>query len=476
MKTSLLSVAVARLRREAGSRSGFPFVSDPEMVRQVVVLAWPAVVEQLLNTSVGLVDAYLVGHLGAAALAGVGLSAQVMMLNWALFASVGVGATALVARYVGAGRPAEASRTATQALLLALAVGLGVGALLFAGAPLILRLLGGAPEVVAEGTPYLRTVAASVGLMAVLFVGNAVLRGAGDTRTPMLVMFLINAVNIAVASSLVYGVGPLPALGVVGSGLGAATARSLGGLVVLGILVQGRAGLRLALGGPGRRLPLPRPDGGRMVQVLRIGLPAGGEQLLMRVAQVVMATLVTRLGTASYAAHQLVIQVMAISYMPGWGFALAATTLVGQELGAGRPDRATRSGYTALGLAVGVMVLVGGLLFAFAEHVVAFFTRDAAVIRLGAQAMRVAAFYQPFLSGLMVLGGGLRGAGDTRTPLLIQGGTIWLVRLPLVYLFGLVLGWDVVGVHLAMGVDFGVRAFLFERRFRSGKWQTVLKT
>ncbi len=432
--------------------------------RQVLTLAWPVVIEQLLNMSVGLADTYIVGHLGAAPLAAVGLSMQALSLFWALFAAIGVGSTALVARHVGAQEPDQANAIARQSVLLALFVGaLGAGTL-WAGAPLFLTWLGAEADVIALGISYIRAVATTVFLFSVLFVGSAVLRGAGDTRTPMLLMLVVNAINITVAYTLANGVGPLPRLGVLGSGIGAASARGIGGLLMLWLLMRGRGAIKIGFG-------IPRPGWSDIGRILRIGLPTAGEQMLMRFGQVVLAAVITGLGTVAYAAHQVAINALSVAYMPGFGFALAATTLVGQELGAKRPDRAQQCAHEAVRLATLVMAVMGVLVSLFASQVVGIFVTDADVIESGAPILRIAGLVMPLLGIGFTFAGGLRGAGDTTAVLVILGASIWCVRVVGAHLLGPSLG--LIGVWIAVGLDFGVRSMLLALRFRSGKWKSI---
>jgi putative MATE family efflux protein len=205
----------------------------------------------------------------------------------------------------------------------------------------IIAWFGGEPDVIEQGTRYLRTVAPSFAFFSVLLIGNAVMRGAGDTRTPLLVMMAVNVINIGVAWSFTQGVAGLPKLGVVGSGLGAASGQTLGGLIVLALLVRGRAGIRLGW-------QWPRWDPGRIGRILNIGLPAGAEQILLQLALTSLTLVITRFGTEAYAAHQVAWRIAQLSFLPGWGFAVAASTRVGQELGAKQPERASESGYVAL--------------------------------------------------------------------------------------------------------------------------------
>jgi len=437
---------------------------EPSVRRKVLTLAWPAVLEQLLNMSVGLADTYIVGHLGAAPLAAVGLSVQSLNLFWALFSAIGVGSTALVARRIGANETEAAGDVARQSMLLALVIGVLVALILWLGAPFLLDWLGAAPDVIELGTAYMRAVASTVYMLSVLFIGSAIMRGAGDTRTPMLVMLAINAVNIAVAYTLAYGIGPLPRLGVLGSGIGAASARGLGGLLILILLIRGKGPVKMGH-------EIPRPNLKTLGQILRISLPAAGEQLLLRFGQVLLATFIAELGTIAYAAHQVAMNALSVAYMPGWGFALAATTLVGQELGAKRPERSAQSTYEALRLAVVVMALMGGLVSLFPAQVMGVFTDDPAVIAVGIPALRIAGFVMPFLGASFTLSGSLRGAGDTTSVLIIYGSCIWIVRIANAYWLGQRLG--LVGIWIAVGVDFIVRSALLALRFRSGKWKLV---
>ncbi len=440
--------------------------SEPGLVRRVLTLAWPAVVEQTLAMMVSLVDTYIVGHLGAAALAGVGLGGQLLNLAIALLSAVGVGSTALVARHIGAQEPQEAARTGRQSVLLATGIGLLMGVLTFAFAPQFIAFIGGEPDVIQLGGQYLRVMAPSFVLIAILLIGNAVLRGAGDTRTPMIVMVIVNVINTVVAWSLTQGVAGLPRLGVVGSSLGAALGQGIGGLIVLVILIRGRGGL--ALGWPFRR-----PDFDRIRRILNIGLPAGAEQIMLQIALLSTSSIIAQFGTYAYAAHQICWRVVSLSFLPGWGFAVAATTLVGQELGARNPQRARQSGYVAFRAALILMSTIGVLLFLFDAPIVQLFSNDAQVVYQGTLVVRLAALIQPLLAASFVFSGSLRGAGDTRTTLVITLSSVWGLRLIVTYLLGMTLGLELLGAWLAIGTDFGFRALMFWHRFRSGRWQTI---
>jgi putative MATE family efflux protein len=437
-----------------------------EVRSQVLNLALPAVGEQLLNMLVGVVDTFLVGHLGAASLAGVGLANQIVMLSTVFFAAVATGTTALVARHTGAGEPKMANRIMHQSFLLGVSLALPLIVLLVAGASVAVRLMGAQADVLPLGTTYLRIVAPTMLAGALMFIGNASLRGAGDTRTPMNVMAVVNVINIAVAYTLINGLGPFPSLGVAGSAWGAALGRTAGCLLVLFILARGKAGLHFSL-------PAFRPDTIQIKRIVNVSLPAGMETLSMRLGQTLFAATVASLGTAAYAAHQVVMTSESISFMPGFGFGVASATLTGQWLGAKNPRRAEQSVRAAWRLAVMVMSGMGVLFFLFPGMFMRIFTNDPEVIAQGILPLRLIAFSQPLLATMMVLSSALRGAGDTRTPFVVTTLGIWGVRLPLATVLVRMTSIGLPAAWFTMVVDLTMRGIFFANRFRAGKWKTL---
>jgi putative MATE family efflux protein len=237
-------------------------------------------------------------------------------------------------------------------------------------------------------------------------------------------------------------------------------------VLVIALLLKGRAGIQLRLGGL-------RPDRDLIGRILHVGLPTGMEQILFRTGQMVYARMLAELGTVAYAANQVAMNTMSISFMPGFGFALAATTLVGQGLGARDPDGAQQRAYTSYRLGASLMMVMGLAIALFPEQLIGFFTNDAGVIATGSLPLRLVGLVQPLLAAAMVFAGGLRGAGDTRYPMVITGASIWGLRVPLAYLLALVLGWGLVGAWIAMALDFSLRGTLNFLRFRNGGWKTV---
>ena len=434
--------------------------------KEVLKLALPATGEQLLSMMVSIVDTMLVGHLGASALAAVSLATQWTFMAVTLFAAVSTGATALVARSVGAGDWDTANRTVRQSVLVGLVIGLAATALVQVFAEPAVALMGAEPEALAEGVTYLRIASSIFALSALMFVGNACLRGAGDTRTTMMVMAVVNVLNIAVAWTAINGPFGLPKLGVAGSALGAAVGRAAGGLLVIGILLKGRSGLKLDWRGW-------RLDPELVRRVLRVGLPTGVERLVMRLGMMVFMRVIADLGTVALAAHAVALRAESLSFMPGFGFAVAGTTMVGQELGARDPRRAERSGYLTYQLAASLMAVMGVVFVLFPRPLIGLFTNDPSVVEMAVIPLRIVGFVQPLMAAAMVFPGSLRGAGDTRFPMYVTGLSIWSIRVPAALLLGLSLGMGLTGAWLGMAVDLAVRGVVFFLRFRGGRWKLM---
>jgi multidrug resistance protein, MATE family len=444
------------------------------MRMRVLMLALPAVGEQFLNLLVGLVDTFLVGHLtsdatrqlgygSAQALAAVGLSGYIIWAATTLFIAVAVAATALIARATGAGNEEEARSALRQSLLLGLAMGSLALVLILLFASQILRLLGAPPDVYPLGIAFLRINAMSMPLAGLMFIGNAALRGGGDTRTPLLVMLVVNGLNILISWMLVNGRWGMPTLGVEGTALGTAIGRGVGGLLVLAILISGRGMLRLDR--------WPRPDRTMLNRLVRVGLPSGGEQLAFQGALMLFARQITGLGTVAFAAHNAVITIESISFLPGLGFATAATTLVGQGLGARSAAQARWSGNEAFRQAVVFMALMGLAFVVVPQVFLRILVGDPEVVAAGITPLRTVGIIQPLLAASFVFSGALRGAGDTRFPLWVKLISPWLLRLPLAFVLIPWLG--LTGAWIALSSDLAFQGILSWWRFRGNRWEHI---
>ncbi len=444
--------------------------------RQVRNLALPAVGEQLLNTAVGLADVFLVGHLSvqaaaslgytsAIALASTGLANQLIWLLTVMFISLAIGSTALIARASGAGDQAAIQNILRQSILVGLVLGLLTSLLIIPLARPFLQLLDAPASVLPYSEQFLFVVAPSFLPASLLFVGMACMRGIGDTRTPLYVMLGVNVVNIVISWLLINGNLGFPTLGANGAALGSAISRGGGGLVVLALLLRGRSGLRLSLD--------LRPDWSILRRILKIGTPSAGEQLLFQGALLIFIRFVTGLGAVSYAAHNVTITIESISFLPGMGYAAAASTLVGQALGARSTRRAEEFVYEALWQGGLMMSILGAIMVLFPHQLLSLFVNDPAVIEAAVAPLRAAGMIQPALAVSFILLGGLRGAGDVRWPLLSRIISTWAIRLPITLLLVGMLDMGLAGVWLAMSADFTAQALLSLWRFSSGRWQRI---
>ena len=439
----------------------FAVPAEPAAVRRRVWgLAWPVIGENLLETLLGIVDTLLVAGLGTAAIAGVGSSLQIMFFVLAALAALSVGSSILVAQAVGARDLARASRLARQSLLWSVLLSVPLALVGYGLAGPIIGVFGMEPDVARIGVDYLQVTMATVVVLVALVIGGGVLRGAGDSRTPMVVTAIANVVNVALAYGLIYGHWGLPALGPVGSAWATFMARGLALLLLLRVLWIGRNGVGIA------GIGTWRPDWSAARQVLGLGIPAAVEQILMSMAFLVLTILVAGLGTDTLAAQRISISALSFSFLPGIGFSIAATALVGQSIGARRPRDGANAANVATLWAVIWMSAIGFLLLVFATPIMRLFTAEPDVIRIGAAGLRVVALTQPAWAVGIVQSGALRGTGDTRFPLIVGAVGIWSAVL-LAWLILNVFGGGLPAVWAAFLITSPVTAFLSWRRFRS---------
>lgn len=419
-----------------------------------------------MYTLTSLVDMIMVGSLGAKALAAVGLGGLLIWISYGIMASVATGTTALVARFTGAGEKRNVEKALAQSFLLVALFSVFLTLFAVAYSEKILILIGAERAVAELGGVYLRAVFLATFFIFSGFVAEGALRGAGDTKTPLKIDLVINAVNLALDYLLIYGKLGFPKLEVLGAGIASASSFALGATLYFAVLLSGRYAVSLKLGDAG-------VDPAMMHRILRIGVPASIEKLIMSGSMTVYTSIIVGFGTVALAAHQIGLRIEALSFMPGIGFAVAATALVGQNLGAGKREKAYAMGWETSKLCALLMSLVGLILFLFPREFVLLFTRDEGVIELGVIYLRLVAVSQPSLALTFVLAGGLNGAGDTRWVMYTTVFGLWFFRLPLAYFMGVTLGYGVFGAWVAMIIDILVRSLILGYRFKSKKWMEV---
>jgi putative MATE family efflux protein len=424
------------------------------------------------------------------------------VLTTALIA-ISMGTTVTIAHFTGAKQYDRANAVLKQSLMMAAAFGLLLVPVAFLSTPM-LAVLGLSPEATREGATYLGITLATGLLIVMMFVAGASLRGAGDTKTPMYVTGFINVINAVLAVELVFGgvkasgilsgwldgllpfhvaipgITWIPEMGVAGSAWASVIARAVGTVILLSFFLLPRSPLQLWRGGKWR------PSMSIIGRILKIGVPSAVEQMLMSLGILVYSFIVIGMGELIFATSRLALNAVFLSQMPGFGFSMAATTLVGQSLGAKRPRRAVLGSQLATRSALVWMTVMGVVFFFFGESILRIFTDDPRLLTLGADALKVIAFSQPFLAYAFVVAGSLRGAGDVKYPMWVTTIAVWAVRLPTGAFLGLPvvcipftnvcipgLGLGLQGIYAALIVEAGLRAVLFVRRFNEGKWKTM---
>ncbi len=444
-------------------------LDEARLDRSVLALAWPVLVQQLALSLVQLVDTFLVGHIDSTgnALAGVGLATFIQWTPQAGVFAIAAGTTAVLARDIGSGQPERASATLRNGLLLSLLWGILGTVFVFFAADWSMNAMGATGDVLTLGASWLRWAAPGILFGSLLFVANSGQQGAGDTRTPMVVMLCVNIVNAIVAYGLIYGSFFLPRLGVRGSGIGFSVSQLIGMALTLAILAKGRAGLKLDWP------ELRRWDGEIMRRILNVGVPSGLEQLQFQFAMLVYTRIISSLGDAALAAHSVAIRIQGLAFMPGMAFQQAATAFTGQALGAGKPELAERATFAAMRFALCMLGAVALLLALFGGPITGAFVSDPAVTSAGRRLLLIFAVAQPAIAIAFTFAGSLRGAGDTSAVMVIFAISPWVMRVTLAYLFAIVLGWGVGGAWIGAVADLWVRAGLTYLRFRRGRWKTI---
>ncbi|MFN8590760.1 MAG: MATE family efflux transporter [Thermomicrobiales bacterium] len=396
---------------------------EPMTQRRVLGLAFPIIGENLLQTAVSAVNTFMVARLGAAAVAGVGIGFEVVFLIISVLSAIDVGATVLVAQSIGAGDKQRADLFARQAIVWGVLLSIPVSVLMYFAAPVIVGLFGTEPEVASAATIYLEIVAATSISLFMSFVAGAVLRGAGDSHTPLAASLIANIVNVIVNYLLIFGQFGLPTLGVAGAAWGATIGRGCGAIFMLVLMIAGKRAISM------RGTWGWRPDVSRARELFRLGLPAAAEQVLSSGGFTTLIAVVALIGTSALAAQQIAFTALSLAFLPGVGFSITATALVGQSIGARSPQNARRAWQISLRWAFAWMGIGAVLVFFLSERLMRIFSSDPEVIATGATALRALSFALPWWAIWFVSSGSLRGSGDTRTPLIFGATSIWLAVL-----------------------------------------------
>src|SRR5712664_2228941 len=449
--------------REAlrGSKQDF---TDGPIGRSLVLLAVPMVLETVLESLFAVVDIFFVAHLGADAIATVGLTESMESLVYAVAIGLGIGATAVVARRTGEKDPEAAAHAAAQAIFLGVLVAMPIGLAGIRYAPQLLAALGGSATVQREGAAFTRVVMGGNVAVLLLFLVNAVFRGAGDATIAMRSLWLASACNMVLGPLFIFGVGPFPRLGLTGAAVGTTIGRSIGVLYQISQLVRrdGRIVIRM------RHL---RPDPRLLWQQIRLSASGILQMLIGTTSWVGLVRVLSVFGSNVLAGYTIGLRVIVFALLPSWGLSNAAATLVGQNLGAKKPERAEQAVWRTGFYNMLFLGSVGLFFVFFAEPIVRLFTHDTAVIPLAAKCLRSVSYGNIGYAYAMVMLQAFNGAGDTVTPTVVNFFGFWLLEIPLAYWLAISMRLQSNGVFYAIVVAEGSIAVASAVLFKRGKWK-----
>ena len=455
---------IIALLREAvvGSEQDF---TKGSINRTIVLLSVPMILEMMMESLFGVVNILYVARLGAESIATVGLTESMLTIIFGIAMGLSMATTATVARRTGEGDAEGAAVAAVQAIMLGVLTSLPVAVAGVMYAPALLRVMGAEEGVIASGSTYAAIILGGNVCIMLLFLINAIFRGAGDAAVAMRSLWIANLVNIVLDPCLIFGLGPFPELGVTGSAIATTIGRSTGVVYQLWILLGGKSRVKVT------RAHL-RLDPAVMLRLLRISLGGMFQFLVATASWLGLTRIVAIFGSHALAGYTLSLRIIIFALLPSWGMANAAATLVGQNLGAGQPERAERSVWRA-GLSNMIFLGEVALVFVvFAERIIGLFTGDAGVVAYGVSSLRLLSYGYIFYAYGMVMVQAFNGAGDTFTPTMINLGCYWLFQIPLAYALAIPFDLGATGVFAAIPVSESLLTIVAVIFFRRGRWKT----
>lgn len=453
------------LLREAvlGSEQDF---TEGRIGRAIVLLSVPMILEMMMESLFGIVNVFYVARLGADAIATVGLTESMLTIVFGIAIGLSMATTATVARRTGEKDPEGAAVAAVQSIIVGVLISLPVAVVGIMFAPALLSLMGAEPNVIGTGSGYASIILGGNVCIMLLFLINAIFRGAGDAATAMRSLWLANIVNIILDPCFIFGLGPFPELGVTGSAIATTIGRGTGVVYQLWILLGGKS--RVSVRREHLRLDVPV-----MLKLLRVSLGGMFQFLVATASWLGLTRIVAVFGSEALAGYTLSLRILIFAMLPSWGMSNAAATLVGQNLGAGKPERAERSVMFA-GLSNVVFLAVVALVFiVFTERIIGIFTTDASVIAYGVSSLRIVSYGFIFYGYGMVMVQAFNGAGDTFTPTLINLGCYWLFQIPLAYALAIPFQLGASGVFIAIPIAETLLTVLAIIFFRRGRWKAM---
>ena len=432
--------------------------------RAILLLAIPMILEMVLESLFAVVDVFWVGRLGADAVATVGLTESLLSLVFAVGLGLSLSTTAMVARRVGEKDPAGAAVAGVQAIAIGLTISVTVGLPCVFYAPHLLRLMGASPQIIAVGSGYARIALGGSGAIMMLFLNNAIFRGAGDAAIAMRLLWVSNIINLILDPCLIFGWGPFPKLGVTGAALATLTGRSIGVLYQFYRLLRGTERIRILRSQIRIHLSI-------LLRLLRVSLTGILQFAIAHTSWIGLVRIVSIFGSAALAGYTIAIRILVFILLPSWGLSNAAATLVGQNLGAKQPERAQISVWRTGFYNMLFLGIIGVFFLLFATQIVRLFTHDPVVIPLAATCLRILSYGNIGYAYGMVMLQAFNGAGDTVTPTIVHFFGFWILEIPLAYFLAIPAHMGANGVYISIVVAECAIAGAGILLFRRGRWK-----
>ena len=447
-------------------------IEDP-IRKDVIRIAWPVLVELLLGSLFGMMDMMMLGRIAddsiaAASVAAVGITNQPLFIGLSFVQALNVGGTAMISRYFGADQKDRIETVLKHIILLSmsmLALPLSIFGLIYTGS--IMSFMGAQADAIQVGSIYFKIIMVGFIFQSLNMSVSAALRGIGETKTPMRINLICNFLNVIGNAVLIYGLIGFPKLGVTGAGISTALSNVIASILMFRYIMKGKSVIKFNIK---NRFKF---DKNIIYNLIKIGVPASLEQMVLRTGILLFARIVAGLGTVVFASHQIALNILGLSFQPGQAFGIAASSLVGRTLGANKPEKAEE--YAKKTRKIGSMIssFMAFIFFFFGAQIVGLYSPNPVIIKNSSAALKIIAIVQPFQSSQFILAGALRGAGDTFWPLVATFFSVLIIRVGIAYILVNIIGYGLIGAWIAVLVDQFVRWVFVYARFKTGKWKHV---
>ncbi len=434
--------------------------------KAIFMLSVPMILEMMMESLFAVVDVFFVGRLGVDAIATVGLTEAIIMIVYSICVGLSMGVTAMVSRRVGEKKYKDASDVAFQSILIGVFLALIIGIIGFVFAKDLLHLMGASEELINQGYGYTQVLIGGNVTIMLLFILNAVFRGAGDASIAMRALWISNGLNLILDPLFIFGIGPWEGLGVQGAAIATTIGRSVGVGYQLYILFNGKSVIKMVKANMAFRLKITQ-------RLIKVSLGGMGQYLISTASWIFLVRIISYFGSDAVAGYTISIRIIIFTILPSWGISNAAATLVGQNLGADQPERAEKSVWKCAFYNMLFLFFISIVFFVFAEFLVGIFSSEPEVLKHGVIALRYICTGYVFFAYGMVVSQAFNGAGDTRTPTIVNFFSYWMLQIPLAYLLAMNTAFEIKGIYIAILAAEIFLAIVIVLIFRKGKWKLM---